>query len=96
MVIRHIGVEIGAGTLHLDNAQHARIRELMQRVVDGGQRNGEARILSFLMQRFSRNVTITGGEQEICERDTLACRTQARTPQTLFERNLLAFIRDRQ
>ena len=53
MVVGGIGVEVGACALDRQNTQQPGIGELMQRVVDGGERNGDAGSLGFLMQLFS-------------------------------------------
>ena len=58
LVVGEIGVEIGPGAVHGDFAQQARRCELVQRVVDGGERNRRAGGLRFLKQPFGRDMTV--------------------------------------
>ena len=50
LVIADIGVEIGLAGIDNDFVLHAGLRELMQRVVNGGERDADARFGRFVMQ----------------------------------------------
>ena len=72
-----VGVEIGPGAVDRDFLQQAGRRELVQRVVDGGERDRRARGLRFLEKPFGGHVTVAAAEQEPAESQALAGRPQA-------------------
>jgi len=74
MVIRDVRVEVGAGTFHGKNADQAGFSELMQRVVDRGERNGHAGGDRLVMQFLDRQVAITLCEKKIAQSNALARR----------------------
>ena len=59
MVIADIGVEIGAAAIDGDRAQQSGSGELVQGVVDGGQRDMDAGCLSFGTQIFRRKMAMS-------------------------------------
>ncbi|EGE57181.1 hypothetical protein RHECNPAF_470070 [Rhizobium etli CNPAF512] len=77
MVVGHISVEIGLGALDGENADETGLGELVQRVVDGRQRNRHAGGNRLLMQLLDGQMPVALGKQEIAERDALAGGTQA-------------------
>jgi hypothetical protein len=77
VVVGDVGVEIGPGAFDGENADHAGFGELMQRVVDGCERNRHAGKGGFLVQFLDGQVPITLGKQQVAKRDTLTRRTQA-------------------
>nr|BAT27197.1 hypothetical protein [Aureimonas frigidaquae] len=83
MMVGRVGVEIGALPFAGERPDKAGIRELMQRVVDGGERHGLAGLVRFLVEFFGRQVPIPRPEQEVAQRHTLARRPQARRAQAL-------------
>ena len=78
MVVGRVGVEIGLRPFDGEDAQQSGARELMQRVVDGRQRNRHAGGERLLVQLFGRQMAVALGEQHLGKRDALARRTQAR------------------
>ena len=76
VVVADIGVEIGAGAVDRDFAQKPRLGELVQRVVDGGERDAHAGRLRLGVQVLGRNVAVALGEEDAAELDALARRPQ--------------------
>ena len=87
MVIGDVGVEIGLGAFHGENADHPGLGELVQRVVDCRQRHRHAGGDGFLVQFLDRQVPVALGKQEIPEGNALAGRTKAGTAQSCFNAN---------
>jgi len=59
--------------------------ELVQRIVDGGERNRHAGALGFLEKRLGRQVAIAAGEEQPAQSDALARRAQAHRAQAVFQ-----------
>ena len=59
-----------------DFVQKTQIGELVQRVVDGGERYLYARSQRLAVQLLGRDVAVAAFEQKPAKRDTLACRPQ--------------------
>ena len=78
IVVRRVGVEIGALAADRDLAQQAGPLELVQRVVDGRQRHALAGPHGLLVQHFRRHVPVAVAEQQRRQRHALARRPQAR------------------
>ena len=93
-MVARIGVEIAARRIHDHLAQQARFGELVQRVVDGGERNLQARISHFVVQAFRRHMPVAVFEQQAGQLDPLAGGTQAgmAQPQRGGGRRILAGI----
>src|SRR5690606_19376317 len=72
-----VGVEIGAGAFEREDAQEAGLGELVERVVDGGERDGDAGGKRLLVQLLGGKVAVALGEQQLGQRDSLPRRTQA-------------------
>ena len=81
LVIAGIGVEIGARAIHRDLAQQARLAELVQRVIDGGERHRHARAVGLFIQHFGGDMAIAARKQQPAKPDPLARRAQARMAQ---------------
>ncbi len=88
LVIGDIGVEIGFGPFHRDDAQHARFRKLVQRVVYGGERDRNVSHDGFLVKVFRGQVAVA-----LSENQARKCNALARGAQTGFAKPL--FHRDR-
>ena len=72
-----VGVEIGLGAVDADLAQQAGIGQLVERVVDGGERHrnlGEGR---FLVEHFRGEMARALAEQQPAQRHALPGRPQA-------------------
>ena len=76
-MVRRVGVEIRLCALDGEDAQQACLGELVQRVVDGGQRNRHAGAQRFLVQLFGREVAVALGEQKLGQCNALTRRPQA-------------------
>ncbi|MNT68288.1 hypothetical protein D3C72_2065090 [compost metagenome] len=81
VVIRNVGVEIGAGAFHSENADETGFGELVQRIVDRGERNGHAGCDRLVMQFLDRQVAIALCEEKIAQSHTLSRGAQPRAPQ---------------
>ncbi|MNL62275.1 hypothetical protein D3C87_1862840 [compost metagenome] len=90
-MVGDVGVEVGLGAFHREHADHAGLGELMQRVVDGCQRNRHAGDDRLFMQFFNGQVTVALGEDQIGKRDTLTRRAQTRAAQSLFRTHFGCF-----
>ncbi len=77
VVIAHIGVEIGPRAIDRELAQEACLGELVQRVVDGGERHRHAGLDRLGVQPLGGHVPVALREQELAERQALLRRTQA-------------------
>ena len=71
VVVRRVGVEIGLGAFHRDLAQQARLGELVQRVVDRGERHRHFARQRLLVQRLRRDMAVALGEQQMRQRHAL-------------------------
>ena len=83
VVVRRVGVEIGLGAFHRDLAQEARLGELVQRIVDGGERHRHFLGQRLLVQRLGRDVTVALGEEEMRQRHALPRGPEPRAAQEL-------------
>ena len=81
VVIRYVGIEIGAGTLDSQNADQASFGKLMQRVINRGERNRHAGGDRLIVQFLDRQVAITLCEKKIAQSHTLTRGAQPRAPQ---------------
>jgi hypothetical protein len=72
VVIGGVSVEIRARGIDRNFAQQARFVELMERIIDGGERNIDARIAGFAVQLFSTDMTMRPAEQQLGKGNTLA------------------------
>ena len=77
MVRRDVGVEIGLGAVDADLAQQTGIGELVEGVVDRGERYRDLRQRRFLVQHFRSEVAGALAEQQPAERHALTGRPQA-------------------
>ncbi|MCY1303763.1 hypothetical protein D9M70_534870 [compost metagenome] len=77
VVVGNVGVEVGLGTFHREHADHAGLGELVQRIVDGCERNRHPGHDSLLVQFLDGQVTVTLGKDQIGEGNALTGRTQA-------------------
>ena len=73
---RHVGVEIGLGAVDADLAQQAGIGQLIERVVDGGERHRNLGQGGFLVEHFRGEMARALAEQQPAQRHALAGRTQ--------------------
>src|SRR5262249_36825138 len=80
IVIRRVGIEVGALPADRDLAQQACALELMQGVIDGCQRHPFACAHRLLVQQLGRDMAIAIGEQQGRERDPLPRRAQSGAP----------------
>src|SRR6185437_1933388 len=83
LVLVDIGVEVGPPRLDRNLFQQVRLGELVQRVVDGGKRYPDTRLVRLLVEGFSGQVAVLVLEQEVGKSDALLGRAQARGPQAL-------------
>ena len=83
MVIRHVRIEIGPSGLDDDLAQQPGGGELVQRVVDGRERDPDRAGLRLAMQVLGRHMAVAAVEQQAGESKALPRRAQARRTQTL-------------
>jgi hypothetical protein len=83
VVVRGIGVEIGLGALDRNFPQQAHLRELMQRVVDRGERHRHLAGDRLLMQDLCRDVAVAAIKQQARKGNALARWPQSRRPQAL-------------
>src|SRR4029079_950306 len=70
-VVRRIGVEIGLGAFDRDLAQQACFRELMQRVVDGRERDRHFMPQGLFVQQLRRDMAVTRLKQQGRQREVL-------------------------
>ena len=78
MVMRRgVSVEVGLRAVDGDLAQQAGFGELMQRVVDGRERDGNFGLGGFLVKHFRGEMAVALAEQNPAERHTLPRRPQA-------------------
>ena len=76
MMVVDICVEIRTRRIHNHLAQEARTGELVQRIVDRGERDADASLLGFVMQRFGRDMPVAAIEKEPAKRQPLARRAE--------------------
>src|SRR3546814_1321198 len=79
-MVGDVGVEVGPARLHHHLAQQAGGGELMQAVVDGGQRDAHVVGHRLGMQLLGGDVAVAaagGLEQQLGERQALTSRTQS-------------------
>ena len=81
MMIGDVGVEIGAAAVDGHFAEQAGRGELVQRVVDRGERDPHVRALRFLLQDLGADMTVSLSEEDTAERHALPRRAEPRTPQ---------------
>jgi hypothetical protein len=81
VVLDGVGVEIGLAALQRELAQEPDFRELVQGVVDGGERDWDASARRLVEQHLGRDVPVALAEQEPAQRDALARRAQAHAAQ---------------
>ena len=62
LVIADVGIEIRAPCFHRHLAEQARLRELVHRVVDRGERNPHAGLMSLFVQAFGGHMAIAVAE----------------------------------
>jgi hypothetical protein len=77
MVGRGIGIEIRLRSFDRHLAQQADLGELVQRVVDGGQRHRHLGAGRLFVKHFGGEVAVALAEQQPAERHALARRPQA-------------------
>ena len=77
VVVRGVGVEIGARGIHGHFAQQARFVELVQRIVDGGERHVHPRLAGFAMQLLGADMAMRPAEQQLGQRHALPGRAKA-------------------
>ena len=72
-----------SGEAYVDShfAQQARFVELVQRVVDGGQRNADPGLGGFTVQLLGADMPMRPAEQQFRQRHALPCGPQARHAQ---------------
>src|SRR5690606_21746920 len=90
MMVRRVGVEICLRALDGEDAQQAGLGELMQRVVDSREGNGDAGGDCFLVKLLGGKMPIPFREKKLGKRHALACRAQARVPDALVYGELVA------
>src|SRR5262249_28507367 len=83
MMIGRVRVEVGAARLDRDLAQETRGGELVQSVVDGGERDADAGFVGLSMKLVGGDVPCALLEEEARQRQALAGRAQARAAQAL-------------
>ena len=83
MVVVDVRIEVRPPRLDHDLAQEADVGELMQRVVDGGERHANMAGERLAVQRFGGDVAIAAFEQQPGERKALASGPQARLAELL-------------
>ena len=71
-----VGVEIGFRAFDGDLTEQADLGELVQRVVDGGERHRHLGVVGFLVQHFRRHMPVALGEQNPPQRHALPRRAQ--------------------
>ncbi len=79
IVVRRVRVEICLAALYAELAQEAGLGELVQRVVDSGERHMLARGQRLGMKDLGRDVAVAGPEQERAEHEPLASSGEGRT-----------------
>ena len=77
VVVPGVGIEISALGIDRDFAQQPGVRELVQGIVDGGQRNLDAVGLGFPMEYLGRHMAVCAVEQEPGQGEALARGAQA-------------------
>ena len=77
MVLANVRVEIGPPGVDHDFPQQSGRGELMQRIVDGGQRHADALGHRLAMQLFGRDVPVPSVEQQPGQRQALTRRPQS-------------------
>jgi hypothetical protein len=78
VVIGDIGIEIRPPSFDHDLPEQPSGAKLVQRVVDGGQRNRYALGFRLSMQLFGGDMAIASLEQDLSQQQALPRRTQAR------------------
>src|SRR5262249_33023949 len=77
MVLGIVGVEIGFRAVDGDLPQQPDFGELVQRVVDGGERHRHFGAVGFLVEHFRGDVAVAPCGQDTAERPALPGRSQA-------------------
>src|SRR5579864_5169732 len=77
MVLGIVGIETGLRAVDSDLAQQTHLGELVQRVVDRGERHGDLGLVCFFKKHFRGYMTIAFGEQKRAERDAWSCRAES-------------------
>src|SRR5688500_1692480 len=78
VVVAGVGVEVGAAAVDRHFAQEAGFRELVERVVDGGERDAHARRFRLPVQLLRGNMAVALGEEDASELHALACGPEPR------------------
>ncbi len=86
MVGGGVGVEPGFRAIDRDFPKKACFRELVEGIVDCRQGQQDAGAGCLDIETFRRHMSMAAAKQQPTERNALARRTQARTPQGLPER----------
>src|SRR5690606_3329722 len=81
LVVTCVGVEIASTAVDGDLAHEPGVRELVQRVVDGGERKPYPALEHVAMKVVDSDMTVLAPEQEPAERQSLPGRPQARAAQ---------------
>jgi len=89
MMIANIGVEIDLPAINDNLAQQSRRMEMVQRIVNSGQRYGDAFFQRNSMNLFRRDVFIAAIEQKLSQSQPLPRRAQTRILQKGRERLIL-------
>ena len=76
MVVRSVGIEVGPGRFDRDLAKEPNFLELVQRIVDRGQRDIEMGLSCFTMQLLSAHVAVRTLEEQLGESKPLSCRPE--------------------
>ena len=91
LVLGGVGVEVAPLRVDDDSPQKTSVSELVQRVVDRGQRHIDASGCRFLVEGLRTEVTVPSAEQEADESDSLTCRSQARRLESGCSLNAIQF-----
>ncbi len=76
VVLGRVGIEIGLSRIDDYFVEQPNFYELMKCVVDGRQRDANARFDSLCMKRLGRHVTIGVSEKKPCQREPLPGRAE--------------------
>ena len=77
MMWARVGIEKRLRPVKCELAQNAGLRELVERVVDGSQRNGRLRLDGLQMKYLGCDMAVTFAEQQPPKIDALTCRAQS-------------------
>ena len=83
VMVAGVRVEVGSPSIDDDLAQQPSFGELVERIVNGRQRDLDVPRNGFFVQPFSRHVAVLGLEQQPGERQPLPRRSQFRTTQSI-------------